>query len=89
MKRAELFAGILSLRIEDIDKSRSKKMFLDAMIEDMTWFGLRWCADIVVQSSRKSRYLEVWRELLSKGLIYPSPHSRKDGRCEPIKHRLK
>jgi glutamyl-tRNA synthetase len=34
--------GSYVLRIEDTDRERSKKEFLDAILEDMSWLGLDW-----------------------------------------------
>ena len=77
-RRADLHNGMLSLRIEDIDQTRCKKDFLDRMLVDMSWFGLIWEPNVIIQSQRKDIYIDVWRKLLSKGYIYPSPHSRRD-----------
>ena len=77
--RASSSGGRLSLRVEDIDTSRCRQEYLEAMIEDMEWFGLRWTnLTLVMQSHRKVLYIEAWRDLLRGSRVYPSPHSRKD-----------
>ena len=57
-------------------------------MRDLRWFGFTWeeGPDVggpfspYVQSKRLHLYQEVWQKLKSDGLIYPSPHSRKDVR---------
>ena len=78
-------AGLV-LRIEDLDGPRCRPEFTAAAMEDLRWLGLEWTEgpDIggphppYVQSERAAWYLEVWRRLEATGLIYPSPHSRRD-----------
>ena len=78
-------AGLV-LRIDDLDGPRCRQAFVEAAIEDLLWLGLRWTEgpDLggnvgpYVQSQRADWYLEVWRRLEATGLIYPSPHSRRD-----------
>lgn len=78
-------AGLV-MRIEDLDGPRCKKEFATAALEDLRWLGLEWTEgpDVggphgpYVQSERTAWYLEVWRRLEATGVIYPSPHSRRD-----------
>jgi len=84
--RAIRNAGILILRDEDLDSDRCQPEYSQAMLEDLTWLGLSWQEGPdrggpfgpYRQSQRLAWYLEVWRRLAATGLIYPSPHSRKD-----------
>jgi glutamyl-tRNA synthetase len=56
------------------------------MLDDLRWFGLHWQEgpDVggpfapYVQSDRCPLYLASWHALATAGVIYPSPHSRKD-----------
>ncbi len=56
------------------------------MFEDLRWFGFRWDEgpDLggpfvpYTQSERLELYHNAWRRVHATGLIYPSPHSRKD-----------
>ena len=56
------------------------------MIEDLRWLGIEWsegpdCGGTCgpyVQSERRGFYLEAWKTLLDRGLIYPCSCSRKD-----------
>jgi glutamyl/glutaminyl-tRNA synthetase len=78
-------AGLV-LRIEDLDRPRCREGFCEAAIEDLRWLGLAWTEGPDVggphtpyrQSERAAWYLEVWRRLEVAGVIYPSPHSRRD-----------
>lgn len=85
-QRAREADGTLLLRIEDLDRSRCKPEFVEAVYEDLRWFGLQWeegpdcggpCAPYL-QSQRRDHYLSAWEKLRSKGLIYPCRCSRKD-----------
>lgn len=79
-------AAGLVLRIEDLDGPRCRPEFAAAALEDLRWLGLEWTEgpDLggphgpYVQSRRAAWYLEIWRRLEATGLIYPSPHSRRD-----------
>jgi glutamyl/glutaminyl-tRNA synthetase len=78
--------GTLVLRIEDLDASRCRPEFRDAIIEDLRWFGMDWQEGPdaggpyapYVQSQRDHLYLPVWRRLRDLGLIYPCACSRRD-----------
>ncbi len=48
------------------------------MIEDLRWFGLDWAEGPFLQSERCGLYLEAWRRLRERGLIYPCHCSRRD-----------
>ncbi|MFM7034703.1 MAG: glutamate--tRNA ligase family protein [Planctomycetia bacterium] len=78
-------AGLV-MRIEDLDASRCRDAFAEAALEDLRWLGLEWTEGPDVggphspyrQRDRTGWYLDIWRRLEATGLIYPSPHSRKD-----------
>ncbi|MDR2055199.1 MAG: tRNA glutamyl-Q(34) synthetase GluQRS [Desulfovibrio sp.] len=71
--------GRLILRVEDIDPQRSKMKFVDALLEDMRWFGLDWDegpdvagpAQPYLQSRRKDHYEEALARLGRAGATYP------------------
>jgi len=85
-QRAEQRGGVLVLRNEDLDPQRSKQEFVQAMLEDLRWLGVRWdegpdCGGPYgpySQSERRERYLAAWRVLRDGGFIYPCTCSRKD-----------
>jgi glutamyl-tRNA synthetase len=78
-------AGLV-MRIEDLDGPRCRPEYAAAALDDLRWLGLAWNEgpDVggphapYVQSERAAWYLEIWRQLEATGLIYPSPHSRRD-----------
>ena len=78
-------AGLV-LRIEDLDRPRCREEFCEAAIDDLRWLGLEWTEGPDIggphasyrQSERTAWYLEIWRRLEATGVIYPSPHSRRD-----------
>ncbi len=80
--------GVLVLRIEDLDASRCRPEFCEAISEDLRWFGIDWQegpdgahgshgAYGPYEQSRRD-YLPVWRRLRDAGLIYPCICSRRD-----------
>lgn len=85
-ERARQARGKLVLRIEDLDHDRCRTEFRDAIVEDLSWFGLRWDEgpDIggtfapYTQSERRENYLAVWKELRDAELLYPCTCSRRD-----------
>ena len=77
-ERARAADGELILRIEDIDAARCRAEFRDALIEDLRWFSFTWDEGPYLQSERRAFYLEAWKQLLSRGAIYPCTCSRKD-----------
>jgi glutamyl/glutaminyl-tRNA synthetase len=78
-------AGLV-LRIEDLDEPRCRPAYRNAALEDLAWLGIRWTEgpDIggpfgpYLQSERSEIYAATWRTLATSGVIYPSPHSRRD-----------
>jgi glutamyl-tRNA synthetase len=78
--------GTLILRNEDLDPHRSRAEYVDAMIEDLRWLGIRWAEGPdcggpygpYSQSERREHYLEAWRRLRDGGFLYPCTCSRKD-----------
>jgi len=62
--------GKFILRIEDTDKERSKKEFLNEILEDLKWLGIDWDEGPFFQSQRIKAYKEYANKLLEKGLAY-------------------
>ncbi len=78
--------GEFILRIEDVDKPRSKAHYADQIQGDLRWLGLDWDEgpDIggpfapYTQSEREHRYELAINELIQAGLLYPCTCSRAD-----------
>ena len=65
--------GSFVLRIEDTDQARSKKEYLDEILESLQWLGLDW-DEIFYQSHRFELYREHAQRLIARGLA-----CKKDG----------
>ena len=63
--------GRFLLRIEDLDASRSRDTFLDAIFEDLNWLGLCWEEPVLRQSQRVDSYRSALEQLERMGLVYP------------------
>ncbi|MSU50685.1 MAG: tRNA glutamyl-Q(34) synthetase GluQRS [Opitutus sp.] len=77
-ERARAAGGTLLLRNDDLDAVRFRLDFVDAMLEDMRWLGLRWEEPMVSQSARWPRYRTALERLHAAGAIFPCTHSRRD-----------
>jgi len=85
-QRAQAAHGVLVLRNEDIDAERAKMDFVQAMIEDMRWLGLRWqegpdCGGPFGpydQTKRRAFYEAAFSRLRAEGRVYPCRCTRKD-----------
>ena len=77
-QRAREHNGTLLLRNEDLDPQRSRQEYVDAMIEDLAWLGIRWASPILTQSQRIALYREAFKRLLATGRAYACTCSRKD-----------
>ena len=62
--------GRFLLRIEDTDKARSTQPAIDAILDGMRWMGLDWDGDVVFQSERAARHVEVANAMLASGHAY-------------------
>src|SRR5215831_18140908 len=70
--------GRFLLRIEDIDRARSKHAFEDAIKTDLAWLGIRWEEPVRRQSEHFADYEEALKKLEAKGLLYPCFCTRKE-----------
>jgi len=74
--RAE--GGRFLLRIEDIDPTRCRAEFEDAVYEDLAWLGLDWEQPVRRQSEHLADYDAVVRRLDGLGLLYRCFRTRKE-----------
>ena len=79
--------GTIALRIEDLDPQRSKPVFAQACLRDLDYLGLGWDVGPLYQSERTEIYREAFRELESKGLVYPCFCTRADVHAASAPHR--
>jgi len=69
--RAKGAGGRFLLRIEDIDGTRSRAEFIDAIKRDLDWLGLEWDGPVLLQSARLDLYGDAIERLKAMGLLYP------------------
>ena len=62
-------SGQFILRIEDTDLSRSKKEYIDEILNSLTWLGFEW-DEIYYQSQRFDIYKEYAQKVLKEGKAY-------------------
>ena len=65
------------LRIENIDNTRCRPEYEEAIIEDLSWLGLNWPKPIRRQSEHMEDYQAALSKLENMGLTYPCFCSRK------------
>lgn len=68
--------GRLLLRIEDIDRTRCKPEYEQAIYDDLTWLGIAWEQPVRRQSEHFDAYRDALTKLEALGLVYPSFESR-------------
>ncbi|MBC8095845.1 MAG: tRNA glutamyl-Q(34) synthetase GluQRS [Akkermansiaceae bacterium] len=85
-QRAQAAGGTIVLRNDDLDSTRYKMEFVDAMLEDLKWFGFQWQEGPYIggpfgpynQSERMNFYRGALEQLEADGFIYRCTCSRKD-----------
>ena len=75
---AQAEGGTFLLRIEDIDRQRSKPQWEQQLLDDLTWLGIVWDDEPMRQSRRLAAYAEALDRLWWKGLLYPCSCTRSD-----------
>jgi glutamyl-tRNA synthetase len=78
--------GAFIMRVEDLDRQRSRKDFIEANLKELRWLGLDWAEgpDVggeygpYVQSERFEHYQEALLTLEAGGHLFPCHLSRKD-----------
>ncbi len=75
---ARAAGGRFSLRIEDIDGTRSRPEHVEAILRDLEWLGLEWDGPVTFQSRRLALYDEALDWLRGMDLLYPCFCTRAD-----------
>ena len=75
---AKRAGGRFLLRIEDIDPTRCRPEFEQAILEDLAWLGLEWENPIRRQSEHFDEYRAALERLEREGLVYPAFESRSE-----------
>jgi glutamyl/glutaminyl-tRNA synthetase len=89
--RARDAGGTLVMRMEDLDRERSRDVYAQAALDDLRWLGIEWqegpdmggSGDLCpfgpyTQSKRGALYRAAWRTLAERGFLFPCRCSRKD-----------
>lgn len=75
---ARVVEGTFLLRIDDIDRARSRACWETQLIEDLTWLGLTWPTPVLRQSQSAPQFADALARLAAMGLTYPCSCSRAD-----------
>ncbi|MFA5146574.1 MAG: glutamate--tRNA ligase [Candidatus Omnitrophota bacterium] len=67
---ARHYGGKLLLRIEDTDRTRSEKRYLEEIITDLGWLGIAWDEEPISQSGRFDIYRKAAEDLVRSGKGY-------------------
>ena len=69
--RAKERGGRFLLRIEDIDGTRSRPEFVEAILRDLAWLGLEWDGPVLFQAERLGLYAGPLDRLKALGFLFP------------------
>ena len=75
---ARTAGGRFLLRIEDIDRTRCRREFESAIMEDLAWLGLEWEMPVRRQSEHMADCRAALVRLDRRALLYPCFCTRKD-----------
>jgi glutamyl-Q tRNA(Asp) synthetase len=81
-RAARAAAGRFLLRLEDIDDTRCRAEYADAILEDLAWLGLDWDGPVRRQSEHLADYRAAIARLEAQGLLYPCFCTRRDIQAE-------
>lgn len=70
--------GRFILRIEDIDQTRCRSEFEQAIFEDLAWLGITWETPVRRQSSHFDHYERALKRLRDIGVVYRCFKTRKE-----------
>src|SRR4051795_9306088 len=77
-RAARAAEGTFLLRLEDIDVTRCRPEYADAIIEDLAWLGLDWDGPIRRQSEHFADYRAALARLDEQELLYPCFCTRRE-----------
>ena len=70
--------GTFLLRIDDVDRERSKEIWEEQILKDLAWLGMHWPEPVLRQSSSAPEFEKALRKLHDMGLTYPCSCTRAD-----------
>jgi glutamyl-Q tRNA(Asp) synthetase len=74
--------GRFLLRLEDIDQTRCRPEYAEAILEDLAWLGLDWDGPVRRQSEHFADYRGALDRLAGQGLLYPCFCTRREIEAE-------
>ena len=81
-RAARAAGGRFLVRIEDIDHTRCRPDFAEAILEDLAWLGLGWDGPVRRQSEHMADYRAALARLEADGLLYPCFCTRREIQAE-------
>ena len=75
---AKAAGGTCLLRIEDIDTTRCKPEYEEAIFDDLAWLGCDWPTPVRRQSAHFPDYARALDQLAGQGLVYRCFKTRKE-----------
>jgi glutamyl-Q tRNA(Asp) synthetase len=75
---AEAANGRFLLRVEDIDRTRCRPDYEQAVYDDLAWLGLRWETPVRRQSEHMEAYGRALRDLAERSLVYRCFRTRRE-----------
>jgi glutamyl-Q tRNA(Asp) synthetase len=82
---ARAAGGRFLLRLEDIDPTRCRDVYRQAILDDLTWLGLAWDGEVRAQAHHFDAYAEALARLERLGVLYPCFCTRKDIAAEVMR----
>jgi len=70
-RAAQACGGLLQLRIEDIDSTRCRREYEDAIVADLVWLGVAFDGSVRRQSEHFADYEAAFAEFERRSLVYP------------------
>jgi glutamyl-Q tRNA(Asp) synthetase len=77
-EEARQAGGRFLVRLDDLDLTRVRPVYEEAIFEDLTWLGLTWESPIRKQSDHFEDYRDALRRLEALGLLYPCFCTRRE-----------
>ena len=74
--------GRFLLRLEDIDRTRCRDEYAEAILEDLAWLGLDWDGPVRTQSEHFDDYRRALGRLDALGVLYPCFCTRREIQAE-------
>jgi len=74
--------GQFLLRIEDTDKERSKEEYAEGIFDVLSWLGLKWDEEPIIQSKNLPRHREMLEKLLKEGKAFYCRHTKEELEAE-------